>query len=79
MAGDVMIAGICGNCNPIRPIKILLGPLIERYGPDVKTRDVMDRITCAACGAKMPVSLVPISTRPKGYRHRRETPARDAW
>lgn len=56
----MMIAGTCGACQPPRRIDIPLGPLIERYGPDAKTRDVMDRVTCAACGGRVTVSLAPV-------------------
>ena len=61
----MMIAGICGNCLPTRRIEVRLEPLIERHGSLTKTRDVMDRIVCSACGSRVPVSLAPV-TRPGG-------------
>ncbi len=39
---------------------------IARLGPDVKTRDVLDRVTCSACGAKVPASLSPANIGPGG-------------
>ena len=45
-SANVARSAVC--CSP---------PLIERYGPDVKTRDVMDRLKCAECGKAVSVSL----------------------
>ena len=39
---------------------------IDRYGANTKTRDVMDRVTCSACGAKVAVSLTPVGMGPGG-------------
>ena len=57
LAAKMRISGVCGNHQPPRVIHIDLAPLIERYGPDVKTRDVMDRLKCAECGKAVSVSL----------------------
>ena len=59
-----MLAGICGTCKPARHVVVPIGPLIERFGADAKTRDVADRITCKECGAKVHLSVVRIDTAP---------------
>jgi hypothetical protein len=59
-----MLAGICGTCKPARQVVVPIGPPIERFGADAKTRDVTDRITCKACGAKVYLSVVRIDTAP---------------
>jgi hypothetical protein len=64
-AAGLMLAGICSACQPPRRIEIQIATLIERYGPQVKVCDVADRFTCAACGTKVPLSLVPIDTGPR--------------
>ena len=58
----VMLVGICSACQPPRRIEIQIAALIERYGPHVMICDVADRFTCAACGAWVQLSLVPIDT-----------------
>jgi hypothetical protein len=60
----VMLAGNCTVCQPPRRIEIQIAALIERYGPHVMICDVADRFTCAACGAWVQLSLVPIDTGP---------------
>ena len=59
-----MLAGICGTCKPARHVVVPIGPLIERFGADAKTREVVDRITCKACGTRVHLSVVPIDTDP---------------
>ena len=64
-AAKLHIGGICGKCSPPRRIEIDIADLIAKYGPDVKTRDAMDRITCSVCGARVPVTLAPDRTGPE--------------
>jgi hypothetical protein len=59
-----MLAGICGTCKPPRHVVVPIGPLIERFGAEAKTRAVSERITCKACGAKVHLSVVPVDTAP---------------
>lgn len=58
-ASGMTIAGVCSTCRPPRRILVDMPTAIERYGADTKTRDVMDRITCSVCGAKVSVTLTP--------------------
>jgi hypothetical protein len=62
-----MLAGICGTCKPPRHVVVPIGPLIERFGADAKTREVAERITCMACGAKVRLAVVPIDTDPAAW------------
>jgi hypothetical protein len=59
-----MLVGICGTRKPARHVVVQVGPLIERFGADAKTREVADRIACKACGTKVNLSVVPIDTEP---------------
>lgn len=65
-ASGMTIAGICGGCTPARRIHVDMATAIERYGADTKTRDVMDRVTCSECGAKVAVTLTPFRMGPGG-------------
>ena len=65
-ASGLAIAGICGTCRPPRRILVDMAVAIERLGPDEKTRDVMDRVTCSECGAKVAATLTPLRMGPAG-------------
>jgi hypothetical protein len=56
------IGGYCAHCK--RSLRIEMEPLVERFGPETKTRDVMLRITCKECGKRVSVSLFPEKTGP---------------
>jgi hypothetical protein len=62
-----MLAGICGTCKPPRHVVVPIGPLIERFGADAKTREVAERITRRACGARTNLSVVLIDTDPAAW------------
>lgn len=38
--------------------------LISRFGPDAKTKDIADRITCKDCGKRVAMSIYPEKTGP---------------
>jgi hypothetical protein len=56
------ITGTCGHCVPPRHIEADMASLIERLGAEVKTRDVMKRMTCSVCGTKVFATLVPVKS-----------------
>jgi hypothetical protein len=49
--------GACANGHPARIFRVDMERLIARLGPDALVRDAMQKISCAACGAKVEVTI----------------------
>ncbi len=66
--------GMCVPCR--RRIVVTPAALVERYGPNAITREVMDRIVCKECGRHVETSVSSPAARGEeesSYSHLQET------
>jgi hypothetical protein len=60
-------AAICSNGHAARDVVADMDALISRYGPAAHVRDVMPRITCAACGARVGATIAQNPSLPPAH------------